>query len=575
MPSAISGMFSKVKSSLNHAEDAMLSKVKSSLANEDSVLNKLKSSIVHEDSFSQGTQQVSYRATHVDLVQENESIGNYYDDFSDQPIKSLRFPNTFLATHRISQERRCIKIVRKVGMSEEHFWRQVENYKATVHPNILHLYETLEDKENYYFVEDRKDRPNLYQAIPKIFPNKDDFDEVQVALVVRCILKTLMFCHQKGVIHSDLTYENILLDPSKELRSLYIAGFGNAVLYRRFKNYKHRLTQSDRNGDSSRSNSLRSSDSSSHSHFSITEEEEEHIEGVQPGDMFAAPETRRGDLSEFEAASDVWSTGIIAYQLLTRHHPFEDKGVWPANYNDLQWKTDHLQNSPILSHLSEEAKDLLSQLLCYIPSERPTAEEALQHSWFRIADKAGKKVKKKALNDCLTNLQNFHAHNKLEQATRMYIVSNLLQSEERAQLDACFRHLDKNRNNVITREELRQALKKSRSKDKVVRIETMLEDIFDRIDVKKTGEIEYTEFLAAAADDSVVLTRENLWTTFNAFDKSRTGKIDVKDLMRLFNEGRDKKVLRTKEAKRLIGAVDHRGDGEINFDEFCDLMQVK
>lgn len=156
----------------------------------------------------------------------------------------------------------------------------------------------------------------------------------------------------------------------------------------------------------------------------------------------------------------------------------------------------------------------------------------------------------------------------------MYIVNNLLQSEERTQLDACFRHLDKNRNNVITREELRTALKKTRPKDKVVRIETMLEDIFDRIDVQKTGEIEYAEFLAAAADDSVVLTRENLFATFNAFDKSRTGTINVEDIKKLFNEGRKEKVIRTKDAKRLIARVDPNGDGEINFDEFCDFMHA-
>ena len=156
----------------------------------------------------------------------------------------------------------------------------------------------------------------------------------------------------------------------------------------------------------------------------------------------------------------------------------------------------------------------------------------------------------------------------------MYIVNNLLQSEERAQLDACFRYLDKNKNNVITREELRTALRKARPKDKVVRVETMLEDIFDRIDVKKTGEIEYSEFLAAAADDSVVLTRENLFATFTAFDKSRTGTINVQDLKKLFNEGREKKIISTREAKRLIAKVDPNGDGEINFDEFCEFMHA-
>lgn len=172
------------------------------------------------------------------------------------------------------------------------------------------------------------------------------------------------------------------------------------------------------------------------------------------------------------------------------------------------------------------------------------------------------------------NLQKFHANTKLEQATRMYIVNNLLQSEERAQLDACFRYLDKNRNNVITREELRTALKRSRPKDKVVRIETMLEDIFDRIDVQNTGEIEYSEFLAAAADDSVVLTRENLLATFHAFDKSRTGTITVDDLKKVFNEGREKKVISSRDAKRLIAKVDPNGDGEISFEEFCQFMHA-
>ena len=156
----------------------------------------------------------------------------------------------------------------------------------------------------------------------------------------------------------------------------------------------------------------------------------------------------------------------------------------------------------------------------------------------------------------------------------MFIVNNLLQSDERAQLDACFRYLDKNRNNVITREELRSALKKARPKDKVIRIETMLEDIFDRIDVQKTGVIDYSEFLAAAADDSVVLTRENLFATFNAFDKSRTGTITIEDLKTLFNQGRAKKVISTRDARRLIAKVDPNGDGEINFEEFCQFMHA-
>ena len=123
------------------------------------------------------------------------------------------------------------------------------------------------------------------------------------------------------------------------------------------------------------------------------------------------------------------------------------------------------------------------------------------------------------------NLQNFQATSQLEKSARLYIVANLLDAKDRSRLDACFRHLDYKKNNVITKKELHTALKKVRVNDEGDSVESMLEATFDRIDTDKTGEIEYDEFLAAAADDSVVLTRRNLKTTFDAFDRSNTGTI--------------------------------------------------
>lgn len=102
----------------------------------------------------------------------------------------------------------------------------------------------------------------------------------------------------------------------------------------------------------------------------------------------------------------------------------------------------------------------------------------------------------------------------------------------------------------------------------------MLEKTFDQVDVDNNGEISYQEFLAAAADESILLTKENLRATFDAFDRSNTGTISVDDLKQVFNEGRKKKVLHKRDAKKIIKQVDLDGDGEISFEEFCELMHT-
>ena len=362
----------------------------------DGLLNKITGG--HDD--KKGVSRVSHSASHIDLEKEKGRLSDYYDEISEHPINSLRFKQTFVAKHRITGEYRCIKFLNKKYIPKDFFWAEVETYKALVHPNILHLYETLEDKKTYYCVVDRLDRPNLYQAIPKLFKNPADFDEVQVALVVRCIVKALMYCHQKGIVHSALTYQDIVLDPAKGLRSLYICGFGYARLNREYRVYHHRSIRSQ--DGSIRSTSERSTSSSVYSStVEEEEEEEEHEQVVDTSDLFAAPETRMGDLSVFEEASDMWSTGVIAYQLLTRRNPFEDKDIWPVNYRDPNWKADHFAQ---IKDVSEEAKDFLQCLLTYQPEGRPTAEEALKHPWFQCCERAGNRIKKTTLNSALVSV---------------------------------------------------------------------------------------------------------------------------------------------------------------------------
>lgn len=57
-------------------------------------------------------------------------------------------------------------------------------------------------------------------------------------------------------------------------------------------------------------------------------------------------------------------------------------------------------------------------------------------------------------------------------------------------------------------------------------------------DTDGSGEIDYTEFLAATIDPKIFMREDYLKTAFNMFDKDGSGKIDAKEIAILL-KGRD------------------------------------
>lgn len=115
--------------------------------------------------------------------------------------------------------------------------------------------------------------------------------------------------------------------------------------------------------------------------------------------------------SEVLPASDIWSAGIMAYQLLTGQFPFDDRqNPFKPSVAKIWWvhfPVDNLEqrfcmpvlicsicrNSILTSKLdfnkrcwdgiSEGAKSFVKSLLVRDPAERPTAKQALWHPWVR------------------------------------------------------------------------------------------------------------------------------------------------------------------------------------------------
>lgn len=78
--------------------------------------------------------------------------------------------------------------------------------------------------------------------------------------------------------------------------------------------------------------------------------------------------------------SDIWSSGVLMYILLTGISPFRGRNEVETrrNIND-----KNISSEPALLGLSEEAKDLLFKMLNRNYYKRISASEALSHPWFQ------------------------------------------------------------------------------------------------------------------------------------------------------------------------------------------------
>ena len=83
--------------------------------------------------------------------------------------------------------------------------------------------------------------------------------------------------------------------------------------------------------------------------------------------------------------------------------------------------------------------------------------------------------------------------------------------------------MDTNGDGSISLLELKASLKGSASGDKIY-------NMLKAADTDGSGEIDYTEFLAATIDPKIFMREDYLKTAFRMFDKDGSGKIDAQEI---------------------------------------------
>lgn len=197
------------------------------------------------------------------------------------------------------------------------------------HPNILKLYDVIHGNQTVYLVTELCTGGDLETYLKNNGPVPEEVGRRWI----RDLISAMSSMKQKSVVHRDLKVANILLTSSNlEIAKVKICDFGFAKFL---------------NG-------------------SITK--------TQLGTpLYMAPEIFNSSSYNFKV--DIWSLGVLSYEFLCGSPPYKC-------YNLEELK--RLQKKPVEFNvnISDAAKEFLSTLLTYDPSQRPDYDTLLAHPYM-------------------------------------------------------------------------------------------------------------------------------------------------------------------------------------------------
>lgn len=302
---------------------------------------------------------------------ERESNKDDFEALDDKALGKGGFGHVWKVRHKLSGKIFAIKVINKDYIRKENMVdqinREIEIMYRTDHPHIIKLYNHYEDEDNFYLIMHCAGKGQLYSQLKRL----KRLDERTVAQYMREVISAVKYLHalKPPIIHRDIKPENVLLDSDGRAK---LADFGWSNFY----------------------------------------EENKKRETYCGTPEYLAPEmVMKAGHNE---AIDIWSLGVLMFELLAGRPPFVYKGDPTALYADIKGlKIKWTDDFPIL------AKNLISKILKLRPIERPSLDEILEHPWF----------KETPLLRPLLQVENYNPESKL----RSHMINHSQEDEEKIQ----------------------------------------------------------------------------------------------------------------------------------------------
>jgi serine/threonine protein kinase/serine/threonine protein phosphatase PrpC/uncharacterized membrane protein YfcA len=262
-----------------------------------------------------------------------------------------------LAEHKQSNKKYAMKIIKKTKgkqktdtttmTADDMARKEAEFLKHLNHPNIIRLVEVMETDDRWYFVMELVCGGELFDYLA----DNGAYDEATARQIMRQLLEATEHMKMQGIMHRDLKPENVMLAEAMTNSDappvVKIADYGLAEFIE---------------------------NSGKDSTFFGTPN-------------YSSPEMLDPEMEykvEYGNACDMWSLGVICFNLLAGFHPFDDECADPPLLEQMRgglFNFDH----PVWENVSEAAKKFIRELLEVDPMKRLSASGALSHEWLTMS----------------------------------------------------------------------------------------------------------------------------------------------------------------------------------------------
>lgn len=212
-------------------------------------------------------------------INVNQVIGNRYE--IQEIIGVGGMSRVYKAYDRVDDRIVAVKVLKDEYLANDEYTTRFKNESRAIsllnHPNVVKVYDVCFGEDIQYIVMEHVEGITLKEFIQK----QKILDWKEALIVVVQILKALSHAHDKGVIHRDIKPQNILLLPNATIK---VTDFGIASFKR---------------GEIK------------------TPVETEALGSVH----YVSPEQAQGEYTDEK--SDIYSVGIVLYEMLTGKPPFE------------------------------------------------------------------------------------------------------------------------------------------------------------------------------------------------------------------------------------------------------------
>ena len=428
---------------------------------------------------------------------------------------------------------RAMKQIMKSKIPDiEKFQNEIKILSMVDHPNIVRLFEVIEDDKYFNLFQELCTGGELLSKVKKPLKEKE------IAKIFKQIMSAIAYCHEKGIVHRDMKLENILFATESEDSPIKIIDFGLSVLL----------------GKKETKNENETVDLKKYGFKRMT---------TKVGTIYyMSPEVIKGNYDE---KCDIWACGVILYTLLSGYPPFNgqtDKDI----YNMIS-KMNFDFEQPVWKNVSKYAKELIKKMLSPAKS-RYTAEEVLNSKWLSVKTKKNDEKTNYYLD--YTHIEKYKSYSKFKQVILTFIASRL-SSEDSDKIRNIFCCIDESQKGFITYEDFSNYLINECNIDEISNKQNEIKKAFRSVDIDQNNAIDYTEFLAANIEEAIYLKEEKLKEAFRQFDLDDVGYIKKDDIIRVLKL--DNLEDKDKIANKIIEENDFDKDGKINFTDFTTAMK--